>query len=292
MTTLVTGSSGQLSRAFKELLKRDVVFADRDECDLSDPEALHKKLNRIGPDIVINCAAYTDVDEAENHPELAFRVNSDAVGEISAWCAREGARLIHFSTDYVFDGKSEFQYTEQDIPNPLSIYGKSKRLGEKKFLESGCNGICLRTSWLHSGHGTNFFLTMMRLLNTQRVVHVVDDQTGVPTTTKFLADMTLELLKVLDVERLNSKILHACPSGQASWYEFAIYIQERMERENIPVACREIVPISSSKLAQMAPRPPLSALSNRMVTSKLPVFDMHWQTATDDIVLERNLWNR
>ena len=265
MKTLVTGASGQLGRAFRDKITQNVVFANRDSCDLFDTKALKKKLDKIGPRNIINCAAYTDVDEAESNPEIAYRINADAVGEISDWCAKTGATFIHFSTDYVFDGHKLSHYTEDDSPNPLSVYGASKRLGEEKFLESGCNGLCLRTSWLHSAYGKNFFLTMMRLLNTRQEIRVVNDQTGVPTTTTFLADMTLQLLNGTGEDALGGKILHACPSGQATWYDFAIYIQEWMRRENIPIACQRITPISSDRAKSTSAT--FVTLSNRLVTS-------------------------
>lgn len=291
MTTLVTGVSGQLGRAFKEKIVKNVVFADKATCDLSDAKILQRQLDRIRPTTIINCAAYTAVDEAESRPELAFRINSDAVGEISAWCSKEGARLVHFSTDYVFDGEKQTKYTEKDTPNPLSVYGKSKRDGEKKFLDSGCKGFCLRTSWLHSGHGNNFFLTMIKLLATKEDVHVVNDQIGVPTTAAFLVDMTLELLRLNGEDEQPGTILHACPSGQATWYDFAIHIQARMLREDIHLTCQNITPVSSDQFTQDAPRPRLSALSNRLAASKVAAFDIPWQKATDNIGLENDFWN-
>ena len=292
MTTLVTGAAGQLGRTFGKKITQDVVFANRNSCDLSNPKALKKQLDKINPKTIINCAAYTAVDEAESNPEIAFRINADAVGEMSDWCAKAGATFVHFSTDYVFDGHKLHHYTEEDTPNPLSVYGKSKRCGEEKFLESGCRGLCLRTSWLHSAHGKNFFLTMMRLLNTKRDIQVVNDQIGVPTTTTFLAELTLELLNGQNGEQLDGTILHACPSGHATWYDFAVYIQQWMRRTGIPIICQKITPISSNQFMQKAPRPRLSALSNSLVTSKLPAFDLQWQMATDNISLEDNLWNR
>lgn len=291
MTKLVTGASGQLGLAFRKRLTGDVVFANSKNFDFLDPKSLQDHLDRIKPDTIINCAAYTAVEDAEAYPELAFRVNSDAVGEISKWCAREGAFFVHYSTDYVFDGEKRSPYTEQDLPNPLSTYGRSKRDGEELFLDSGCNGFCLRTSWLHSRDRTNFFLTMLRLLNTKEEVRVVNDQVGIPTTTDFLADMTLSLMDSTNKHEAAGMVLHACASGQASWYDFAVYIRTRMIIEKIPVTCKNIVPVSSEEFAQSAKRPRFSVLSNKLITSTLPTFDVQWHKATDKIFLERDFRN-
>ena len=267
------------------------MFANSKTFDFLDPKSLQDHLNKIKPNTIINCAAYTAVEDAEANPKLAFRVNSDAVGEISNWCAREGAFFVHYSTDYVFDGEKRSPYTEQDLPNPLSTYGRSKRNGEELFLDSGCNGFCLRTSWLHSLDNTNFFLTMLRLLKTKEEVRVVNDQIGVPTTTDFLADMTLSLMDSTNKHQAAGMVLHACASGQASWYDFAVYIRMRMIIEKIPVACKNIVPVSSEEFAQIAKRPRFSVLSNRLITSRLPAFDVQWHKATDKIFLESDIRN-
>ena len=157
MTILVIGSSGQLGKTFRDHLgSENTFYLDRKKCDLSDKKSLKDSLDELKPSRIINCAAYTNVDKAETEKDLAFEVNGYAVGIISEWVKKHDSELIHFSTDYVFDGDQSTPYLEGDKPNPLSTYGKSKLLGEQLFLDSGARGVCLRTSWVHSNYGQNF----------------------------------------------------------------------------------------------------------------------------------------
>ena len=197
MSIVVLGAGGQLGRSFRKLFaerEESAVFADRSAIDLRDDQNILDGLNAKAPTAVINCAAYTAVDRAEDEPELAHRVNGAAVGTIAKWCADHDAVMIHYSTDYVFDGTKTAPYDEADRPNPQSVYGRSKLAGELAFRDTGCRGICLRTSWVHSNFGANFFLTMRRLFTEREEVKVVDDQFGVPTTTRFIAEQSLAIL--------------------------------------------------------------------------------------------------
>ena len=165
MKILVTGSNGQLGNTFKynKINSFDYTFFSKDNLNFLNKSKIIHTLNNVKPQIIINCAAYTAVDKAEDNETLASIINFEAIDIISKWCKQNQVFLIHFSTDYVFDGKKEEPYTESDIPNPLSIYGKTKFLGEQAFLKSNCHGVCLRTSWVHSNYGKNFYLTMKNL---------------------------------------------------------------------------------------------------------------------------------
>ena len=166
MKVLITGSTGQLGTTFKYFNSKDFeyIFCNKKELDFLNKNNIVTVLRKINPEIIINCSAYTGVDDAENNKEIANIINFEAVDIISKWCKNNGVFLIHFSTDYVFDGLKVTPYTENDKPNPLSVYGKTKYNGEQAFLNSKCDGICLRTSWVHSSYGKNFFLTIKKRL--------------------------------------------------------------------------------------------------------------------------------
>ena len=223
-------------------------------------------LNKINPQIIINCAAYTAVDDAENNENIASAINFEAVEIISKWCNENSSFLIHFSTDYVFDGKKEKPYLETDLPNPLSVYGKTKYLGEQAFLKSNCPGICLRASWVHSIYGKNFFLTMKSLFFKNQIVKIVNDQFGVPTTTNFLVKIS-EIIIKQNLKKIDTpKILHAVPSNYTNWYEFGLVILENLKKiknRKLLINCEKVVPISSYEFKQIAKRPKFSVLSNK-----------------------------
>lgn len=271
MTWLVTGANGQLGMAFRRALTAGgVCFAGRSSCDLGDAAALAACLEREQPSVIINCAAYTAVDAAEDDEPVAMRVNAKAVGEIAGWAARHGALMVHFSTDYVFDGAASGAYCEDAPVNPQSAYGRSKAAGDAKFLGSGAKGFCLRTSWVHSNDGHNFFLTMKRLMQERDNLRIVDDQRGVPTTTDFLAEVTLSLIDLHqktngDIPRL----IHAVPGGATSWFGFASHIRDRLARHDPVGKLAEIEPIASSEFPQAAMRPANSVMANDLLQSCL-----------------------
>ena len=271
MSWLVTGANGQLGMAFRRALTAGgAYFADRATCDLGDPAALAACLVREQPSIIINCAAYTAVDAAENDEPAAMRVNAEAVGEIAGWAARHDALMVHFSTDYVFDGTASGTYAEDAPVNPLSAYGRSKQAGEALFMESGVRGMCLRTSWVHSNDGANFLLTMTRLMQERDHLRVVDDQRGVPTTTDFLADITLSLIGLCqrnDAEM--PRLIHAVPGGETSWFGFASHIRDMLASQRPERKLAEIEPIPSSEFLQVAKRPSNSVMANDLLQSCL-----------------------
>jgi len=247
---LLTGRSGQVGWELERLLE-EVVATDRATLDLAG-EGIPGFLSRTKPDVIINAAAYTAVDRAESEREAAFRINATAPGILAEEAKRLGALLVHFSTDYVFDGEKKSPYLEDDRPSPLNVYGESKLEGEKRVRASGCRHLILRTSWVYAPRGRNFFLTMK---NAKQPLRVVDDQRGVPTSSRFLAEYTISLLRK-NVEG----VLHLVPSGETTWYGFARAILGESAA---------LTPIRSSEYPTPARRPANSVLDNRKAAALL-----------------------
>ncbi|MEX2653200.1 MAG: dTDP-4-dehydrorhamnose reductase [Acidimicrobiia bacterium] len=246
----VLGANGQLGSAFVRALNYSCHAVTREELDLADPEAIRPWVESEKPELVINCAAYTAVDAAETDAETARAVNALAVEALAAATARHGARLVTFSTDYVFDGEKETGYVESDLPNPLNVYGRTKLEGEQLALKANPDGLVIRTSWLLSATHRNFLTTMLAQLGDE--VSVVDDQRGRPT---FVDDLVIATLEAVDTDA--SGILHLTNQGETTWFELA--------REIAVLAGLDpglVRPISSSELARPAIRPANSVLDS------------------------------
>lgn len=224
---LVTGANGQLGSELKELSSHysqfEWVFADRSVLDLSDLASISKVLDTIQPQIIINCAAYTAVDKAETETELAEVLNHQAVGVLSQWSANHDCRLVHVSTDYVFDGNSNVSLTEEAPTGPINIYGQTKLAGEQACLRENPDAIVIRTSWVYSRFGNNFVKTMARLMQERESLNVVNDQIGSPT---YAADLAQAILTIVTHSHWQAGIYHFSNEGEISWYEFAVAIQE------------------------------------------------------------------
>ncbi len=272
MTWLITGATGQLGMAFRRAIAKDInaCFADRNICNLADAASIAECLERHQPKVIINCAAYTAVDAAEDDEATAVRVNATAVGEMACWAADHKAIMVHFSTDYVFDGTASNAYSENAPVNPISAYGRSKAKGECLFLESATKGFCLRTSWVHSVEGRNFFSTMKRLMTERDHLRIVDDQNGVPTTTDFLVKTTFELIALYQKKHNDMpRLLHAVPRGKTSWYGFACRIRDMIARFNDGEKLAKLEPIPSSEFPQAASRPKNSVMTNTLMETLL-----------------------
>ena len=281
MKILITGSNGQLGTTFKNFQYNnfDYTFCTKKDLNFLNKSKIETILGYINPQIIINCSAYTAVDDAEKNEKFAFTINYEAVDIISKWCKNNGVFFIHFSTDYVFDGTEERPYTENDKPNPLSIYGKTKYYGEQAFLNSKCDGICLRSSWIHSSYGTNFYLTIKNLMFKNEIIKIVDDQFGIPTTTNFLVKIVEKVLKKRIKGDIIPKILHATPSSYSNWYNFGIQIYNNLQNCNNKkneVKCKKIIPISTFEFSQLARRPKYSVLSNKKLEKFLNVKFKNW----------------
>jgi dTDP-4-dehydrorhamnose reductase len=257
---LLTGRDGQvgweLARALPAL--GEVIPTDRTVLDLADPDAIRRVVRQAKPDLVVNAAAYTAVDKAESERELATVVNAIAPGVLAEEAKRLGALLVHYSTDYVFDGEKHSPYTEDDAPNPLSHYARTKLEGEHAIAASACRHLILRTSWVYSPRATNFYQIILRKARANEPMRMVDDQTSVPTTSAFLATHTLGVLR-----RAVEGLFHLVPSGQASRYEFALQVVKRASSSS------RVEAVGSSCFPSAARRPEYSVMSNGKVARLL-----------------------
>jgi dTDP-4-dehydrorhamnose reductase len=264
---LLTGRNGQVGWELARLLPAlgEMRSTARDELDLADADAVRRLVREARPQVIVNAAAYTAVDKAEAEPELAMRVNGTAPGVMAEEAKRLGALLVHYSTDYVFDGTKSSPYVEEDAPAPLNIYGSTKLAGERAIRQSGCRHLTLRTSWVYGPRGKNFYLTIAAKAAKGERLRVVDDQRGVPTTSRFLAEMTLALLA-----KEASGVLHLVPGGETTWYGFA------REIVKLTKSSSEVQPIKSGEFPAAARRPANSVLDNRKAAALLDAALPHW----------------
>jgi dTDP-4-dehydrorhamnose reductase/dTDP-4-dehydrorhamnose 3,5-epimerase len=272
----LVGCNGMLGREIAEALTRSALpFVGTDlELDITDPDAVSRFVTENSFRWIINCAAYTAVDKAEAEPEKAMKVNGDGPGNLAVACRKMGANLIHFSTDYVFDGSKPSPYTEEDEPHPLSVYGRTKREGEIRVLDSGCRAFLFRISWLYGMNGPNFVKTMLRLFSERDEIRVVSDQFGAPTYAATLADNILGLI------RSDSKpfgTYHYSDRGRISWFDFAVRIRELALSNGFPVKTKRIIAIPSSEYPTPAMRPKNSTLDKTRVIAELGFKVEDWQ---------------
>ena len=269
---LVTGAGGQVgaetARGLREVA--DVIACDHASLDLSDASQLASRIRETRPGVIVNAAAYTAVDRAESEPNLARAVNAIAPGIIAAEAKALGALLVHFSTDYVFDGTKREPYIEEDAPSPLGVYGRTKLEGERAVAQSGCAYVILRTAWVYGPTGKNFMLTMLRLADKGGPLRVVSDQRGAPTTSAQLARAVAQLLggKSIDaqsIERVKAAtgLYHATATGETTWHGFATAIfEERARRSNGAFTPPQVNAITTAEYPTPARRPAYSVLSN------------------------------
>lgn len=275
---LVFGSRGQLGRALQDVIGEspEHIFLSRDSrdyCgDITNTAGITETLMDLRPEIIINAAAYTAVDRAEDEADLAFAVNAKAPGAIAQIAAKTGALLVHYSTDYVFDGSGSRAWLETDVCNPLSVYGKSKRAGEEAILMSGARHFLLRTSWVYSSYGNNFLTTMLRLAEDKSELRVINDQWGVPTHVDHLAAVTLDLINLATPGFGSTHqtppdwgIYHCAPSGETTWFDYARLVINTAKSLGAAKACNSVIPVSTTEYGSRTPRP----LNSRLDTSKL-----------------------
>lgn len=266
MKILLLGKNGQVGRALAPLLAPlgELVCWGREQADLDRPETLAPKVKAFAPDLLINAAAYTAVDQAESDTDAAQRANALAPGELAQAAAGCGALLIHYSTDYVFDGTLERPYREEDPTRPLNQYGLSKLGGEKAVLESGAAALVLRTSWVYDDQGKNFLNTMKRLMAEREELKVVNDQQGSPTWAGWIAQTTVELAQVALKQRqqgqFTSQVLHLTGRGATTWFGFAEEIRRHLAEQGKPLALKQLLPIPASEYPTPAKRPANSRL--------------------------------
>jgi dTDP-4-dehydrorhamnose reductase len=279
---LLTGKNGQVGWELQRTLASlgRVIALDSSELDLSDAEAIRCKVREIQPQIIVNPAAYTAVDKAESEPELALAINGIAPGILAEEAKKLDALLIHYSTDYVFDGSKAGAYLEEDVPNPLGVYGQTKLTGEQAIRAVGGNHLILRTSWVYGARGKNFLLTMLRLARERSELRIVDDQIGAPTWCRSLAEITAQMLAQLyapgavkeDMTKL-SGTYHLTSTESVSWYGFANKI---IELSGI-VPAPKLLAIPSSEYPTPAARPMNSLLSNDKLLRTFGLQTGAWQ---------------
>lgn len=272
MKFFLTGANGQVGSELCRSLAPlgDVVAVGRADCDLGDLATLERRILAEAPDVIVNAAAYTNVDRAEAEERAAFVINADAPATLARAAARCGARMIHYSTDYVFDGSKPLPYHENDQPRPCNAYGRSKHAGEVALSESGVPHLIVRTSWVMGVHGHNFIKTIVRLAGEREVLRVVDDQIGAPTAASMLADVSAAMVKTWqgrDWDPVLGGIYHCTARGATSWYDYARVIVHEMAARfpDWPGARVRIEPISSVAYNSPAMRP----ANSRLETSKL-----------------------
>jgi dTDP-4-dehydrorhamnose reductase len=283
---LILGAQGQLGIELQKTFTGagEVVALGRARCDLANSESIRKVMAEVAPAIVLNAAAYTAVDRAESEPELAMRVNGEAPGVLAEEARSIDALLVHYSTDYVFDGSKQGPWVEDDPVNPLNEYGRTKLAGERRIAEAGGRYLIFRTSWVYSLHGNNFLKTMLRLGRERDQLRVVNDQIGAPTTAVALARATRAVIDGLDSVS-QSGIYHMTCSGETSWCGFA---QEIFRRARAPEDRKwpEVQGIPDTEYPTPAKRPKNSVLCNSKLHTQFGVALPHWEDALGETLEE------
>jgi len=287
MRILVTGVSGQVGAALVARFDReDVISANRSLIDLAQPNNIAAVLQQLHPAIVVNAAAYTAVDQAETELELARVVNSVAPGVIARWASAKGVPLIHFSTDYVFDGHGQAPWGEDDATGPLSVYGRTKLDGEDAVRAAGGISLIVRTSWVYAAAGKNFLRTIARLAREREQLRIVADQIGAPTSAALIADCVQKMLNG-DVESfrdrcaLSNGIVHLTASGETSWHGFACAIVDGLRKRGVNLTVGEVVPIKTEDYPTPAKRPLNSRLDLTRLCQVFKIAPARWLDALD-----------
>jgi dTDP-4-dehydrorhamnose reductase len=301
-TILLTGKSGQIGFELYRLLPQvgKLVAPDRTQLNLLDHQSTRQTIREVRPQLVVNAAAYTAVDAAEKDPVNAYAINAEAVRVLAEETKRIGAVLVHYSTDYVFDGSKKDPYEEHDSTNPLNVYGKSKLAGEQAIHDSTVSHLIFRTAWVYAARGKNFLLTILRLATERQEIRVVSDQIGAPTCASEIAAGTTRILAQLnnsnDREFAVSRVTgtyHMTATGQTSWCDFAESILRHAKSESTrsswmtaalqdrAIIARQIVPIPTREFPLPAQRPPYSVLSNRLLLDTFGVALPHWRLQLD-----------
>lgn len=267
MRILLTGTGGQVGGALKPLLAQHgtILAPAAAEFDLSRPGTIAGRLDELEPDLIINPAAYTSVDRAEDERELAFVINAEGPKAIAQWAARHTVPMVHFSTDYVFDGSSEKLWREDSPAVPLSVYGESKLAGDLSIIAAGGPHLIVRTSWVYAARGTNFLRTVVRLARERKELRIVDDQIGAPTAANAIAVALIRILNnnIDNLAQLFSErsgIVNVVCAGETSWHGFASAIVEGLRSRGVTLAVESIVPIKTSEFRTKAKRPANSRL--------------------------------
>jgi dTDP-4-dehydrorhamnose reductase len=285
MRIVVTGVTGQIGGALISRLPASATTpADRSVLDLAALPAIPAVLDRLAPDIIVNAAAYTAVDKAEDEPDLAMRANAQAPAVIARWTAAHRVPLIHFSTDYVFDGSGDRAWREDDAPRPLSVYGASKLAGEGEIRAAGGAFLIVRTSWVYAATGKNFLRTISGLARERKELRIVADQIGAPTSAALIGDIVAAMLAgggdaLRERCKQSGGVVHVAASGEVSWHGFACAIVEGLQTRGVKLAVERVVPISTEQYPTSAQRPRNSRLDLTRLQSVFGITPPHWQEA-------------
>jgi dTDP-4-dehydrorhamnose reductase len=286
MRVVVTGATGQVGGALLRALRPadSIVTPSRGELDLAQPDRIASALHRIAPDLIINTAAYTAVDRAEDERKIAFRINADAPGVIARWAADHGIPLIHLSTDYVFDGSGNRPWREDDPAKPLSAYGASKLAGDEAVRSANGSHLIVRTSWVYAASGTNFLRTIVRLAKERRELRIVADQVGAPTSAALIADAVAGMVGTdgaLLADRFGASegVVNVAASGETSWYGFAVATVDGLKARGVALAVESVVPIATTDYPTKARRPANSRLDLTRLRQVFRVDPPRWDQA-------------
>lgn len=295
MNILLVGCNGQvgweLQRALAPLgalTSCDFNSPEPDRADFSQPESLTGLVQRLQPQVIVNAAAHTAVDKAESEPDLARTLNATAPGVLADAAARLGALLVHYSTDYVFDGSGSAPRTEDAPTAPLSVYGRTKLEGEQAIVASGCAHIILRTSWVYAARGDNFARTMLRLAGEREALNVINDQMGAPTGADLLADVTAHAIRAVRAQPELQGLYHCVAQGETSWFEYARFVIDwaRAQGRPIRVTPEALRPIPTSAYPTAAQRPLNSRLDTRKLQAAFGLQLPHWQRGVQRMLTE------
>lgn len=287
MKLLITGAHGQVGWELTQQIKNSIhesLGFNHSELDITDSDKIHKLIQRAKPDMLINAAAYTAVDKAEQEHELAFKVNTHGPLALAQACAKANIPLIHLSTDYIFAGQKQQPYTEDDQPEPLNIYGQSKLKGEEAVMKYCDKHLILRVSGVFGSHGNNFVKTMLRLAHEKEQLNVVSDQILCPTWSADIAQVILQVCERLTDQ--NYGVYHYCGKNPVSWHQFTQEIINLAKTKQLPIKVKELKPISSIEYSAAAKRPAYSVLDCKKIFSNFDIQQADWQTGLKQVLNE------
>ncbi|MHA7600594.1 dTDP-4-dehydrorhamnose reductase [Alicycliphilus sp. T452] len=290
MNILLLGKNGQVGWELQRSLAvlGQVTALGHDEADFTQPQAVAQAVRALCPDAIVNAAAHTAVDKAESEPERARLLNATTPGVLAEEAARLGAWLVHYSTDYVFDGSGSRPWRETDAPAPLSVYGATKLEGERLIQQSGCRHLILRTSWVYAARGGNFAKTMLRLAQERERLTVIDDQWGAPTGADLLADVTAHAIRHLQQRPQDGGLYHCVAGGETTWHSYAKYVVEhaRQAQPAINIKAMEIAPVPTSAFPTPARRPHNSRLDTARLQAAFGLRLPPWQQGVARMLTE------
>lgn len=287
---LLLGKDGQVGWELQRALAPLGLLTalNRRECDLADPAQIQAALEQYEPEVIVNAAAYTAVDQAETDQAMARRINVDAVAELALYAREMGSLLVHYSTDYIFDGTKPEAYVEDDLTNPLSVYGQTKLAGENRIRDALCRHLIFRTSWVYATRGGNFARTMLRLAAERETLNVIDDQIGAPTSAELIADVTAHALRDVLSGRAPGGTYHLAAAGETSWYGYAQFVIAYARAQGIVLKLADtgLKPIPASEYPLPAKRPQNSRMNTHLLERSFALKLPQWQDGVKRVLNE------